>query len=373
MQGTLLPYGSHKDLQTIVKRCLYIEGREIEFDTAEKHENDHYIPSPVSDAFNTRNSVKSQDESLTMRIPKKLHAKRTNDPVIRGLKYRVDDLGAPLHRVLKPLPEADKALWMKPEHNSDILEAGLTPEYMVAQSGRAFTSEVVRMETRMYAAGFQARQATAFLIDGGVQTAMTVSQERFLTFQPAVPSIRQRKNLTKFQRSSAANRYRDGVKEYNLPALTELFGHYINISQGLEQYSTSPKGIEEGCTPHQTKRHRQRKWGIVRVYARCLERSGVKPEIAERELSTFQSTFDQGEARLTADQAINMVTTSVDTIELNSMSRRGGVFSMALPPRGFRENLYVKCQDEAERAAKNITPPSSIDFHKYPAFKYVEF
>ena len=58
-------------------------------------------PSYIKKKCKTR--LTQEDESLTIRLQKKLHNKRTHDPGIRSLKYSLDDLTRPLHQILKKL------------------------------------------------------------------------------------------------------------------------------------------------------------------------------------------------------------------------------------------------------------------------------
>jgi len=370
-QGTVMQYSSLDDIQKIMKKHLNIEGREVLFPTGEKYENDHYIPSPISDAFNTRNSVKGQDSSLTMRYQKKLHDKRTHDPAIRALKYSLEDLARPLHYLLGPLIEADNALWIKPEHKSHILQAGLTAEYIVNQAGRAYTAEIVRMSIQMIKAGFDLKQATAFMVDGMLQTAITLSVQKYINYQPPLPFVSVQKDLTPFQTQFANQRYYDKVRLHNLPNLITLFADYINILQSFEYYSVSPEGIKNGCTPSQTERHTETKVGALRGFATALKRGGLENKEIEDALKEMQQRIDQCNASLTVDEAKNTIKSLGEKIGINNMSRRDAVLTMALPLSEDRDIFLTASLNETERGVKNITPPSSVDFHQYDAFKCV--
>ncbi len=227
------------------------------------------------------------------------------------------------------------------------------------------------MSIQMIKAGFNSKQATAFITDGMLQAAIPLSVQKYLTYQPPLPFVSVEKELTSFQKESAYDRYYNKVRFYNLPNLTNLFANYINLLQSLEYYSVSPQGIEDGCTSFQTQRHTETKVEAIRGFATALKRGGLENKNIEDALKEMQQHIDQCKASLTADQVQNVIKSLGEDIKINSMCRRDAVLTMALPLPKSQEILLTECLNTVERAVKNTTPPSFVDFHKYDAFKCV--
>ncbi len=204
--GTLSQYSRYGYIRKLIEQHFTIEGKHVRFPNRETAENDHYIASPIAEPFAIRDSEKLRDLSLTIRLPRELHAKRTNDPEIISLTYSLDNLTQPLHSILKPLRTADTNLWMKSEHESDILKTGLTPKYLVDQAERAHTVEMARMYADIDEAGFHAKQATAFVTDRMLQLAIESSVNRFIKYRPITPILNRPIKASDFQLEQAVQK-----------------------------------------------------------------------------------------------------------------------------------------------------------------------
>ena len=352
--GTVAPFGRQADIRKVINQHFTVEGKNVQFPSKEIDENDHVTMSPVAEPFDTRHKDKSQDRSITIRIPRELHSKRTNDPEIMRLKLDLTQLTNPLPVILKPLRVADRALWLKPEHRSDILKTGLTSEYLADQSDRAHNIELSRMVYEMTRANFNGKQALAFILDGMLQSAITVSANKFLNFEPPPPFLRGHQKFTAFQLEHGADLYYQKLREYNKPEFITRFTQYAHLGQALESYSISPEGRLDLCTPEQTKRHKTTKVKAIDTLETTLtdglmEEGGIKTTMN----AIRKSTQDLAES-LTADTAKDLIVVIGKELEIDRLGRRKAVMSMAVPILEERNLLYKDSMENAQQAASNV-------------------
>ena len=196
-QGTLADYNVQKDVLQWAKNYLVIDGQRVVIGGS--HESDHSIFSSLAAIFTIRNSSPTQDRGLTIKLPRELHRLRTHNPELNLLRFDLNKLTEPLPRILKSIQDADKGLWMKEQHANAINNAGLTPEFLVNQYDLAHRSEVARMTHDLTVKNeFHGRQATAFLVDGMLESSIKSSKEKFISYEPTPPMLEDESVLSEF-------------------------------------------------------------------------------------------------------------------------------------------------------------------------------
>ena len=96
-QGTLAGYNAQKNILEWAQKYFTIDNQRVVIGSS--HESDHFTFSTVADLFNLRHSVTTQDRSITIKLPREVHALRTRNPVLNLLRFDLKKLTEPLPRI----------------------------------------------------------------------------------------------------------------------------------------------------------------------------------------------------------------------------------------------------------------------------------
>ena len=87
-QGTVTECKAQKDVMNWAADCLLIDNERVK--AGDSHENDHVVVSPVANIFELRDPAAEKDQACTVKLPKKIHALRTNYYAQNPLCFRFD-------------------------------------------------------------------------------------------------------------------------------------------------------------------------------------------------------------------------------------------------------------------------------------------
>ena len=361
-QGTLADYNAQKKVLEWAKDYLVIDGQRVVIGGS--HQSDHSIFSILADIFNLRNPLATRDRGFTIKLPAEVHALRTHNPVLDLLRFDLNKLTQPLPRILKPIQEADKVLWMMDKHADAINKAGLTPEFLVSQYDLAHKAEIGRMTYNLLATNFDPRQATAFLVDGMLESAIKLSRDKFIYNEPTPPMLEDESLLSRFTpfQVEAANRcYFQKIRLHNVTNLAARFGDYTKLAHSLELYSKSPEGKADGCNTFQTEQHRKTKMKAIRSFEKALK-NGEIPEMDTKTavnnmllLADVDKDGNSTEGFLPIEEVKDRIYTIGNHLKINSMYKRKSVYSMEEPAIDVKRAYYKKCVESTARKPRNAS------------------
>ena len=362
-QGTLADYNVQADVLQWAKNYLVIDGQRVAIGGS--HESDHSIFSSLADIFNLRNFNPTQDRGLTIKLPRELHRLRTHNRVLNSLRFDLNKLTEPLPRILRPIQDADEALWMMDKHADAINKAGLTPEFLVNQYDLAHKAEVGRMTHDLTVKNeFHGRQATAFLVDGRLKSSITLSRDKFISYEPTPPKLEDESVLsefTPFQVEAANYCYFKKVRLHNLLEITKHFSDYTKLAHSLELYSQSPEGLADGCNTFQTDQHRETKMKAIRSFKKALKGGRIPKRDTEKAVQQmlFLADVDKDgnstEALLPIEDMKARISKIGGDLQINYLYKRKSVFSMEEPKRIDAREMYKECVESVAKKPRNAS------------------
>lgn len=128
-QGTFANYNVQKYIMKWCQDYFEIDGQSVT--AGNSHENDHIFFTNTASVSNLRHSNSAQDRGLTVKLPKEIHALRTNNPALSLIAFELKNLTEELPVLLEPLRKADEGLWLTKKHATCIARGGLTPSLLV--------------------------------------------------------------------------------------------------------------------------------------------------------------------------------------------------------------------------------------------------
>ena len=366
-QGTLANRNAQKDILKWVKDYFVVDGKRVVIGGSPgSHENDHVVYSSLSDIFNLRHPSPTWDRGSTVKLPKNIHAIRTNNPELKELRFDLKDLKLPLPRILDSIYKADKNLWMREEHADAINKAGLTPEFLVNQYAFAHKVELGRMTCDLKEDGFHPKQATAFLVDRLLDASITLSTDNFIYFEPTPPVLELEdesvlSTFTSHQVERANRCYFKKMRLHNVFDLAEHFANYTKLAHTLELYSQSPEGEADGCNTFQTQQHRETKMKAIHSFEEALQ-EGKTLETETKEalnkmlvLATVDKDGNSTEGLLPIEEVKDRISKIGGDLQIDYLYKRRSVFSMREPKIGNQRTCYKECVKNAARKPRNAS------------------
>jgi hypothetical protein len=332
-----------------------------------KNEHDHIILQTAASIFNLRHPDRNYDRSLTVHLPKIIHAIRTRYYHQNQCKFPIDNFTAPLEAILAPIRQNDEALWLDPRYREAILAVGLIPEEVNEKYRIGYEHEVERARNSLQERGFDPRQATAYALNERIKDAIITSREKFVFFEPSVSlsydetaSIISQFNPT--QCEAIQRNYLKKMRIVNLENMCTHFSKLIKLSHTLELYSQSAAGIEDGCNENQTIQHQQTIIDAINGFVEGLQRGKI-PEAEAREAVNHMLTLanfnrdgtSQGKEwfnpeQLTNEQTRTLLKRRLDETEsglnINDLHKKGGVINLMKPIQENRKKTYMESRKE---------------------------
>ena len=250
-------------------------------------------------------------------------------------------------------------------HADAINKAGLTPEFLVNQYGLAHKAEVGRMTCDFLdKKKFKPKQATAFLVDGMLELSITLSRDKFISYEPTPPMLEDESllsTLTPFQVERANRCYFKEVRLRHIPSLAEHFANYTKLAHTLELYSQSPEGEADGCNTFQTQQHRKTKIKAIRGFEEALEDCEIPYSDAKKALNkmlvlaTVDKDGNSTEGLLPIEEVKARISKIGGDLKINYLYKRRSVFSMREPKIGDQRTCYKECVKNAARKPRNAS------------------
>jgi hypothetical protein len=359
-QGTLANYNTQNKILDWVEDYLVIDGQRVVIGAP--HDNDHSVFSNIAEVCNL-----PKDRGLTIKLPRELHLLRTHNPELNSLRFDLNKLTDPLHRILQPVQAADKALWRREEHAYAINKFGLTPEFLVNQYAFAHNSEVARMTHDLREnKKFHGKQATAYLVDGMIESSITLSTNKFIYYEPTPPMLEDEdesvlSRFTSYQVEKANQCYFKKVRLHNLSKITKHFSNYTKLAHTLELYSQSPEGLGDGCNPFQTDQHRETKMKAICSFKKVLKGGGI-PERETKEalddmlgLAAVDKDGNSTEGLLPIEEVKDRIYTIGEPLNINYLYKRRSVYSMMDLKKKVRREYYKECVKNAATKPGNAS------------------
>jgi hypothetical protein len=361
-QGTLANYNVQKDILKWAGKYFVIDDQKVVI--GDSHESDHYLFSILADVSNLRHSVRSQDRGLTIKLPKRIHKLRTHNPELKKLTFDLEKLTQPLSSVLKPIQDANIALWTMPEHQEAILDAGVTQEFLVKQYNLAHKHELNRMTCDLLEKKLHPKQATAFLVDEMLESSIKLSMDKFIFYEPTPPKLKDESVLWKlkpFEVEMANRCYFNRFRLEDLGKMTHQFAQYTKLAHVLELYSQSPEGLDDGCSIYQTRQHRKTKMKAIHGLEEVLQEGKISERETQIALEDMlcQSNVDKNgnskEGPLSIEEVKGRISTIGEDLKINSLYHRNSVFSFTTLPAEETRNFYKDCVESAAIKTRNAS------------------
>ena len=378
-QGTLANCNVQKKILKWAQKYFTIDNQIVVIGNSP--ENDHIVFSILGEVTDLRNSsTPSQDRGVTIKVPANIHVLRTHNPVLKELTFDLKNLTQPLPRLLKPTQEADHALWIMKKHEVVILEAGLTPDLLVKRYDLAHKHELGRMTCDLEEDGFHPKQATAFVVDKMLESAITLSIKEFACYQPTPPILEDESvlsKLTSFQVERANRCYFTKIRLYNLVEITRHFADYTKLAHTLELYSQSTEGLNNGCNLSQTQQHSKTKVKAVHGFKEALEDSKIPYSDAKKAindmlvLATVDKDGNSKEGLSPIEEVKDRIYTIGERLKINFLYKRQSVFSMKEPETEYTREYYKDCVQNAATKPRDVPeqdflePAFSCDYLNY--------
>lgn len=328
-----------------------------------KYEYDHITPSTTASLGDLRDSNADKDTSRTVCLHEDLHEIRTLDFEKNKCVFSMDDLTAPLEKLLDPIRQRDKALWENPKNREVILKFGHRPEELSEGYSMGHDDDWEGIRNRLREKSFDPRQATAYVLNEKIIDVSNVSAYNFVFYKPSLPALDDEGAFLVTQREAARRSYFRKMRIANVDSFCVHGTNLIELSQTLEMYSESPEGIRGGCNVYQTKQHEETKMLVIDACVKALKEGGVPEAEAQRAVTrmltmadvkrdgTSKSKGNSWVDELTPEDAQGALQWRISHIgsnlNINDLYKKGGVFK----PRILTDRLksYKESCQEVQR------------------------
>lgn len=140
-QGTLTEQYFQEPLMRLIQTHFTIDSESVI--RGANHEDDYIHGSKISEIANLR--TEKNDRSATVKQTQPVHRLKTNHFGKVKPKYDLEDLEKPLSEVLRPMTEADNAVWNDRANLEMILNSGVTPNFLCNQYAERHKWQLTRM------------------------------------------------------------------------------------------------------------------------------------------------------------------------------------------------------------------------------------
>lgn len=303
------------------------------------HEDDHIHGSKISEIANLR--TEKNDRSATVKQTQPVHRLKTNHFGKVKPKYDLEDVEKPLSEVLRPMTEADNAVWNDRANLEIILNSGVTPNFLCNQYAEGHKWQLTRMAHNLQMSAFNSRQATAFVTNRFLRSAITASATNFIVCDIKIPTTSE-SPIKGFDDSRVTECFRQKVRNANLTEFTRQFSDFIRLADYFELYSTSPEGLRGGCTLSQTREHRETKMIAIREFKRGIQEGFTlslhlktlsQTDLDDRvnkmlSLAEIDKDGNSKAAKVTTEKLKSRIVTKGEEIKINSLYKRESTFTI---------------------------------------------